>query len=245
MKPTVFVTGSSRGIGRVIAKRFALAGYPTVIHCNAHREEGDALCHELMLSGARVFLVQGDISREEDVKTMFSEAAGHFGPVGILINNAGIALPQGLMTDCSCAEWDRIFEVNVRGTFLCCKEAVRAMVSAQAGTIVNVSSMWGITGGSCEVPYSASKAAIIGLTKALAKELAPSHIRVNCVAPGLIDTEMNAHLSPEDKEAFRLETPLETIGTTSDVADAVLFLATERSRFITGQVLSCDGGICI
>ena len=245
MKPAVLVTGSSRGIGRATAKKFALAGYPTAIHYHTHAEEAQALHHELMLAGCRVMTVQGDVSREDDVMAMFSEVAAKFGPVGILVNNAGIALPQGVIQDCTADAFDRLMAVNVRGAFLCCREAVSGMLSLGGGSIVNVSSMWGLTGGSCEVAYSTSKAAVIGLTKSLAKELAPSRIRVNAVAPGFIDTEMNAHLSKEDREAFRLDTPLEAIGAPGDVADAILFLAGDRARFITGQVLPCDGGMVI
>jgi len=245
MKETVLVTGSSRGIGAAIGARFAREGYPVVLHGFRHREELMALKTSLQGEGCAVFAVTGDISKEPQAKKLFEKAVSLAGPIGILINNAGIALPQKLMTDCALSEWDNLFAVNVRGAFLMCREAIPGMVRRGRGSIVNISSMWGITGGACEVPYSATKAALIGMTRALAKELAPSRIRVNCVAPGLIDTAMNAALTDEAKLLFAEETPLGSVGTVEDVANAVLFLASEQAGFVTGQVLSVDGGICI
>ena len=245
MKYTVWITGSSRGIGRAIAERFAGEGHRVVIHCRARRDEADALCAALRADHLSAMVVQGDVSAEADVERMVGEIRDYFGPVEILINNAGVALPQQLITDCTPDDWDRLFAVNVRGAFLCCRAVLPGMVRKQRGSIVNISSMWGVTGGSCEVPYSASKAALIGLTKALAKETAPSGIRVNCVAPGFVATEMNAHLDADTVEAIRQDTPLLSLGTAEDIADAVCFLALEQSRFVTGQVLCCDGGRCI
>lgn len=245
MKYTVFVTGSSRGIGRAIAERFARDGHRVAIHCHTRRTEADALCGRLRAERLSVMAVQGDVSDEADVARMVGEIQAHFGAVEILVNNAGVALPQQLLTDCTAADWDRLFAVNVRGAFLCSRAVLPAMVKKQRGSIVNISSMWGVTGGSCEAPYSASKAALIGLTKALAKEVAPSGIRVNCVAPGFVETEMNAHLDAATVEDIRQDTPLLTLGTPEDIAAAVAFLALEESRFITGQVLCCDGGRCI
>ena len=187
---------------------------------------------------------QGDVADEAAVARLFAAVRERFGPVDVLVNNAGVALPQQLLTDCSTADWDRLFAVNVRGAFLCCRAALPDMVRRQRGSIVNISSVWGVVGGSCETPYSASKAALIGLTRALAKEVAPSGVRVNCVAPGYIETEMNAALSEADRAAIRQETPLGVPGAPEDVAAAVAFLALEESRFITGQVLRCDGGWC-
>ena len=189
-------------------------------------------------------LSQGDVADEAAVARLFAAVRERFGPVDVLVNNAGVALPQQLLTDCSTADWDRLFAVNVRGAFLCCRAALPDMVRRQRGSIVNISSVWGVVGGSCETPYSASKAALIGLTRALAKEVAPSGVRVNCVAPGYIETEMNAALSEADRAAIRQETPLGVPGAPEDVAAAVAFLALEESRFITGQVLRCDGGWC-
>lgn len=245
MKHTVLVTGSSRGIGRAIAERFARDGHRVAIHCHVRRAEADALQAALQQEHLSVMAVQGDVSKEAEVARMLEEIRAYFGPVDVLVNNAGIALPQQLLTDCTAADWDRLFAVNVRGAFLCCRGVLPDMVRKKRGSIVNLSSMWGVTGGSCEVPYSASKAALIGLTKALAREVAPSGIRVNCVAPGFVPTGMNAHLSPEAVEGIREETPLLTLGTPEDVAAAVCFLACEDARFLTGQVLCCDGGRCM
>ena len=245
MKHTVLVTGSSRGIGRAIAERFARDGHRVAIHCRVRRAEADALKAALQQEHLSVMAVQGDVSKEAEVARMLEEIRAYFGPVDVLVNNAGIALPQQLLTDCTVADWDRLFGVNVRGAFLCCRGVLPDMVRKKRGSIVNLSSMWGVTGGSCEVPYSASKAALIGLTKALAREVAPSGIRVNCVAPGFVPTGMNAHLSPEAVEGIREETPLLTLGTREDVAAAVCFLACEEARFLTGQVLCCDGGRCM
>lgn len=245
MKHTVLVTGSSRGIGRAIAERFARDGHRVAIHCHVRRAEADALRVALQREHLSVMAVQGDVSEEAEVARMLEEIRAYFGPVDVLVNNAGIALPQQLLTDCTAADWDRLFAVNVRGAFLCCRGVLPDMVRKKRGSIVNLSSMWGVTGGSCEVPYSASKAALIGLTKALAREVAPSGIRVNCVAPGFVPTGMNAHLGPEAVEGIREETPLLTLGMPEDVAAAVCFLACEDARFLTGQVLCCDGGRCM
>ena len=167
-----------------------------------------------------------------------------FCQLDILVCNAGIARQQ-LFTDISDGDWRTLFRTNVDGTFYCCRAVLPHFIHRKAGKIVTMSSMWGLTGGSCEVAYSATKAAVIGLTKALSKEVGPSGITVNCVAPGVIDTEMNANLTPEDLEALRQETPLESIGRPEDVAESVFFLTSEGARFITGQILSPNGGILI
>ena len=243
MKYTVFVTGSSRGIGRAIALRFARAGHRVVLHCLHRRETAKALLEQLRNDGLSAMLVQGDVSDPADVTRMFSEIRAHFGPVQILVSNAGIALPQQLLTDCSDAEISRILDVIVKGALLTARAAIPDMVEKKHGSIVTVSSYFGVIGGSCEVPYSASKAALTGLTRALAKELAPSGIRVNCVAPGFVPTEMNAAFDEAAQEELRKEIPLETLGTAEDIAEAVYFLALdETARFITGQTLCVDGG---
>ena len=243
MKYTVLVTGSSRGIGRAVALRFAEAGHRVVLHCRSRREETDALLEALREKHLSAMAVQGDIADPADVARMFSEIRAHFGPVEILINNAGIALPQQLLTDCSDAELSRILDVNVKGALLCARTAIPDMVSKKHGSIVSISSYFGVIGGSCEVPYSTSKAALTGLTRALAKELAPSGIRVNCVAPGFVPTEMNAAFDAAAQEELRRDIPLETLGRAEDIAEAVYFLALdETARFITGQTLCVDGG---
>ena len=162
----------------------------------------------------------------------------------ILVNNAGAALPQQLITDTSAAQFDELFALDVRGLFLCCRRALPHMVRQKHGRIVNMSSVWGITGASCEVAYSAAKAAVIGLTRALAREVAPSGVTVNCVAPGVIDTPMNAHLTPAAMHMLAAETPVGRLGTPADIARAVCFFAEESAGFVTGQVLLADGGFC-
>ena len=176
---------------------------------------------------------------------MVEQAARELGGLDCLVCNAGVALPQQLLTDTTPEQWRGLMGVDLDGVFHCVHAAVPHFVRQQGGSIVTVSSMWGVTGGSCEVPYSAAKAGVIGLTKALAKELGPSHIRVNCVAPGVIKTDMNAHLSDEDLAALGEETPLGRIGQPDEVARAICFLAGEEASFITGQVLCVDGGMVI
>lgn len=245
MKNTVLVTGASRGIGREIATRFARAGYGVVIQGNGHMDEAERLCASLIAEGCDALPVCADITDGASVARMAEEIHARFGGVRFLVNNAGVALPQQLLTDCAESDWQRVFDVNMKGAYLVTRAVLADMVDAKDGAIVNISSMWGVTGGSCEVPYSASKAALIGFTKALAKELAPSNIRVNCIAPGFIETDMNANLSAADVAAIIAETPLERAGTPGDIAGVALFLCDQASSFMTGQVLSVDGGRCI
>ena len=235
MKKRALVTGASRGIGAATARALAADGWEVNINYFQSEAQALALGREL---GARVF--RADVADAGQVQAMFDD----MGPVELLVNNAGIAW-GGLITDMTEAEWDRIFAVNVKGLYTCCRAVVPHMVRRHAGSIINVSSIWGEVGASCEVPYSASKAAVIGFTKALAKELGPSGIRVNCVSPGVIATEMNAALDPETLDALREETPLGTIGTPEDAARAILWLAGEDSAFVTGQVLGVNGGFVI
>ena len=244
MSRAVIVTGASHGIGRAAAVLFARKGYCTVI--NYHRSESEALslAHSLTLEGCSVLAVQADVSDPVQVKELFQRTEAAFGGLEILVNNAGIS-QTGLFTDCTPRQWDRVFGVNVKGAFLCSQQAASLFLREHRGKIVNVSSIWGITGASCEAVYSASKAALIGLTKSLAKELGPSGIQVNCVAPGVVDTKMNAGLTPEELQALRDETPLGVIGTSEDIAQAIWFLASPESDFITGQVLSPNGGFLI
>ena len=245
MKHTVLVTGSSRGIGAGIARRFAQEGHRVAIHYHERENAARALYDELASAGCSVMLVQGDITSEPEVKAIIAQVNERFGFVDVLVNNAGIALPTQLVTDTTLADWERVFSVNTTGMFLVTNAALPAMVSQKRGAIVNISSMWGVTGGSCEVAYSASKAAIIGYTKALAKEVAQSGIRVNCVAPGFVLTEMTQCFSEETICGICEETPLLRAGVPEDIAAAAYFLGTEESSFITGQVLSVDGGRCI
>ena len=240
MKKTALITGASRGIGAEIAREFAKAGYNVVVNYFKNREKAEALAKEI---GGTAFCA--DVSDFSQAEKMIKEAEKNFGTVDVLVNNAGVALPQKLLVDTTEVEWNRLFDVNVKGAFNCTKTVLDGMITKHSGSIINISSVWGVTGGSCEVAYSASKAAIIGFTKALAKELGPAGIRVNCVAPGVIDTDMNAHLSAEDIEALKEETPLGVTGAPSDVAKTVLFLASDSAKFITGQVITADGGLTV
>lgn len=241
---TVLITGASRGIGRAAALLFGEKGWNVAVNYRANEEAAQSLKQELEEMGASCLLVQADVADAVQVRRMISMVEYTFGGIDVLVNNAGIA-QQKLFTQLTEEDWDRMFDVHVKGTFHCTQAVVPLMIGAGKGSIVNVSSMWGQVGGACEVHYSAAKAAVIGMTKALAKELGLSGIRVNCVAPGVIDTEMNGALSEETMEALKEETPLGTIGTPEQVAKAIWFLAGEDSSFITGQVLSPNGGFVI
>jgi 3-oxoacyl-[acyl-carrier protein] reductase len=178
------------------------------------------------------------------VQRLFAKAEATFGSVNLLVNNAGIA-HFGLLTDISAAEWRRIFATNVDGAFFCTQAALPNMIHQKSGCIINISSIWGLVGASCEVAYSAGKGALIAMTKALAKEVGPSGIRVNCVAPGVIDTAMNSALSTADMDALLDETPLGMLGHPEDIAETVAFLASDKAKFITGQIISPNGGFTI
>lgn len=238
---TVLVTGASGGIGSAIARRFAAEGFRVALQFHTNRFAVERTVSQFP-EGSLYLLCQCDLTDPDETHTMVEEIRAHLGHVDVLINCAGVALPQTPFSDTTDEEFDRIFDLNVRGTMRLTRFLYDDL-RARHGSVVNLSSVWGMTGGSCEVVYSASKAAMIGFTKALAKELAPSGVTVNCVAPGFVPTAMNAGLSPEAAEAFRLETPLQKLGTPEDVADAVFFLA--NAPFITGQALSCDGGYSI
>ncbi|MEA5001924.1 MAG: 3-oxoacyl-ACP reductase FabG [Christensenella sp.] len=244
MNRTVLITGASRGIGRATALAFAKEGYNVLINYRTHEQDAQELRDGLRALGASAEMVYADVSKREDVDEMFAYARELFFRVDVLVNNAGVA-QQKLFSDITESDWDRMFDINIKGMFHCAQAALSQMVSEKRGKIINVSSIWGIAGASCEVHYSASKAAVIGFTKALAKEVGPSGIQVNCVAPGVVETQMNAALDTDTKEELREETPLGCIGEPDDIAQAILFLAEERSKFITGQVLSPNGGIVI
>lgn len=244
IKKTVLITGASGGIGRAAALLFAQKGYRVALHYHRGRERGEAVLSKIKEEGGEAVLVQADIADEAQVQAMFAQIRSSFGCLDVLVNNAGTA-GQKLLWDITADEWDAMFAVNMKGMFLCSREAARCMVSRRSGKIVNVSSVWGITGASMEVHYSAAKAAVIGFTRALAKELAPSGVQVNCVAPGVINTPMNAHLDEETMEALKEETPLGRIGTPEDAANSIFFLASDKADFITGTVLSPNGGFVI
>ena len=240
MSKTVLITGASRGIGAYAARAFAAEGYKVAVNYFKSENEAASLAKEI---GG--IAVKADVSDPLQAEELVKKTLEKFGHIDVLVNNAAIALTQKVICDVGADEWDKLFAVNVRGMFNCTKAALDSMITRQNGKIINISSVWGITGGSCEVAYSASKAAVIGFTKALAKETAPSRITVNCIAPGVIKTDMNAHLSEQDYAALKEETPLGRIGTPQDIAGAMLFLASPAADFITGQVITADGGISI
>ena len=235
----VLVNGGSRGIGRAIVELFTERGYNVAFTYNNSINEANELSRK---TGA--LAIKADSASESEVNIAVATVEEKIGRVDILINNAAIS-GSGLFTDVSYEEWRRMFAVNLDGAFLYSKRVLPEMIREHSGRIINISSMWGITGASCEVNYSATKAAIIGMTKALAKEVGPSGITVNCIAPGLIDTDMNKNLSEDDIASLVDETPLSRIGTPRDVAEAALFLAGESSSFITGEVLNVNGGFLI
>lgn len=235
----VLITGGSRGIGKACVYEFIKNGYRVFLNYNNSKNEAEKIAQE---TGA--VIVKADISKTDEVLKMAEFIHENYGKIDVIINNAGISQIK-LFTDISEDDWDKMFDINIKGMFLITKAFVSDMISKQSGKIINISSMWGVTGGSCEVHYSASKAAVIGFTKALAKELGPSKICVNCIAPGVIETEMNSHLSKEDMKILCDETPLERIGKPEEIAKTALFLASGNADFITGQVLNVDGGMVI
>lgn len=244
MKKTVLITGASRGIGRAAAEAFAKAGYDVAVNYNKSAEAAETLCRELEKYSVKALPFQADVADKKAVEKMSAEIEIAMGAVSVLVNNAGIA-EQALFTDITEEMWDRMFAVNVKGAYNCTQAVLPKMIHEKYGRIINISSMWGISGASCEVHYSAAKASLIGFTKALAKEVGLSGITVNCVAPGVIDTDMNGHLSPEIISELKEETPLNRIGAPLDVAETVLFLASEKASFITGQTISVDGGFIL
>ncbi len=244
MKKTVIVTGASKGIGAATAILFAQKGYNVVINYNNSYESATLLARSLSSNGYSVMTHKANVANKLEVELMVKETMYKFGSLDILVNNAGIA-HQGLITETGEIDFDNIIDVNLKGVFNCCKAVTPSMVSRQSGKIINVSSMWGQVGASCEVAYSAAKAGVIGLTKALAKELAPSGITVNCVAPGLIETSMNSNLTIEAISDFVEDIPLGRMGSADEVAAAIEFLASEKSDYITGQVLGINGGFVV
>ena len=241
----VLITGGSRGIGGAAALLFAQRGWDVAIGYHTNESAAHTVVEQMQALGVNACAIQADVSCPEQAKALVEQAVAALGGLDALVCSAGIALPQQLMTDTTDEQWRQMFAVNVDGTFYTLRAATPHFVNQKSGSMVTLSSMWGVTGGSCEVAYSAAKGAIIAMTKALAKELGPSGIRVNCVAPGFIATDMNAHLDAESLEQLREETPLQVLGTAEDAARSIFFLAGEESGFVTGQVLQPNGGLVI
>lgn len=242
-KRVALITGGAKGIGAAICRALAENGYTIAINFNKSADEAKALKSELSAL-TQVEIFKADVSASADVEKMFSEIEAVLGGVDVLINNAGLA-QQALFTDITDEMWQKMIGVNLTGAFNCCRRALPYMINNKCGRIINITSMWGEVGASMEVHYSASKAGLIGLTKALAKEVGLSGITVNAVSPGVVLTDMMDSFSEEDKSVLREETPLNKLGTPEDIAGTVAFLASDKAGFITGQVVSVNGGYVI
>ena len=242
---TALITGASGGIGSALAVAFAQQGYAVVLNYNNSEEKARRLA-DVITESYRVpaLAVKCDVSDYTQVCNMFSVIEENFGGADVLLNNAGIS-EQSLFTDITAEQWRRMMGINLDSVFYCCKSALPYMISKKSGVIINISSIWGQTGASCEVHYSTAKAGIIGLTKALAKEVGPSGVRVNAIAPGVVMTDMMSSFSEEDVCQLKDETPLQKLGTPKNIADAAVFLASQKAEFITGQILGVNGGFVI
>ena len=239
MEKIIIVTGASRGIGREIAKTLSRENNKVIACYNNSEKEATILKEELEKENKKIDIIKGDISKREDCKKIVEYVINKYKKIDVLINNAGIST-YNLFTDITDEEWNRTINTNLNSVFYMSQETVKYMIKQKEGSIINISSIWGIVGASCEVAYSVSKAGIDGMTKALAKELGPSNIRVNSIAPGLIDTEMNNDLTKEELDNIINETPLCKIGKPEDIAKCIKWLV--EDEFTTGQVISINGG---
>lgn len=244
MSKVALVTGASRGIGRSIALELARSGISVAINYLSSEKMAKELLCEIKKFNENVNIYMADVSNEIEVSEMVHKINFDLGEIDILVNNAGIS-QIGLFTDMTSHERDRMIGVNLIGAMNVTKAILPSMIHYKSGSIINISSMWGEVGASCEVVYSASKAGLIGFTKALAKELAPSGIRVNCISPGVIDTDMNSELSSAEIKELIDEIPIKRIGTSDDIAKAVKFLISDNAKYITGQVIGINGGMVI
>ena len=240
MERVALVTGSSRGIGRAIASELARTGYSVCINYIRHREAAESLASELAAAGCRTITVQADVADSESVAEMVRRTERELGHISLLVNNAGISY-IGLLQDMTPEEWNRVLATNLTGCFLTCRQAIPLMVRAKRGRILNISSVWGAAGASMEAAYSASKGAVNSLTKALAKELAPSNIQVNALACGVIDTDMNRCFSEEERRALMEEIPAGRFGTPEEAAVLACQIL-EAPEYMTGQIITMDGG---
>lgn len=237
MNKTVLITGGSRGIGKAMVYKFSKAGYNVLLNFNKSEDISNQIANEL----TNVKVYGADVADRTKVFNMVNYAIEHFGKIDVLINNAGIA-SSGLFQDLPQEEWHKVMDVNLNGVFNCTQAVLPGMIERKAGKIINISSVWGMVGASCEVAYSTSKAGIIGMTKALAKELGPCNIQVNSIAPGIIMTDMVADYSMDELNAITDQIPLGRIGSADDIAELALFLASDKANYITGQIISPNGG---
>ncbi len=244
MNKVALVTGASRGIGRAIAQKLADMGYAVAVCYRTGAQQATALVDQLRAQGGVAAAFCCDVADATAVNAMVDAVTQQLGEITVLVNNAGIA-QQKLFTDLSDADWQRMMGVHLDGAFYTCRAVLPSMLRRHEGVIVNISSMWGQVGGSCEVHYSAAKAGVIGLTKALAKEVGPSGVRVNCVAPGVIRTEMMQGFDEDTLHSLAEGAPLMRLGTPQDIANVVAFLVSDESSFMTGQVIASNGGIVI
>ena len=235
----VVVTGGSRGIGAQIVKTLANENYKVILNYNNSKEQAEKIQQELLEQGKEIEIIKADVSKKEEAEKLIQFAINKFNKIDILINNAGIS-QEGLFTDVTEEEWQKIINTNLNSVFYCNQQALKYMIQEQQGCIINISSIWGETGASCEVAYSTTKAAINGMTKALAKEVGLSNIRVNAIAPGIIDTDMNKNLNFEELEQIKEQIPLNKIGKTIDIAKCVKWLI--KDEYTTGQIISINGG---
>lgn len=243
-KKTVLVTGGAKGIGKAMTEVFTEEGYNVLINYNKSEECAEILYKCLKEKGLSVEKYKADVTDREQVKEMVKYCINKFGKIDILINNAGIAQDK-LFTEITDDDWDNMINTNLKSVYYCSQEVLKTMISDKKGKIINISSIWGIVGASCEVHYSVSKAGVIGLTKSLAKELGPSNIQVNCIAPGVIETDMLCDCTEDTLSELRDSTPLMRLGSARDIANCALFLASDHSDFITGQVISPNGGFIV
>lgn len=235
----VVVTGGSRGIGAQIVKTLANENYKVILNYNNSKEQAEKIQQELLEQGKEIEIIKADVSKREENEKLIQFAINKFNKIDVLINNAGIS-QEGLFTDVTEEEWQKIINTNLNSVFYCNQQALKYMIQEQQGCIINISSIWGEAGASCEVAYSTTKAAINGMTKALAKEVGPSNIRVNAIAPGIIDTDMNRNLTNEELEQIKEQIPLNKIGKALDIAKCVKWLI--EDEYTTGQIISINGG---
>lgn len=241
---TAIVTGGAKGIGAAAVRKLCENGFSVAINYLSSEEKANALSSALISDGFDAFPVKADVSDSSQVKEMFRAVAERNGRIDVLVNNAGIAKQQ-LFDTVSDEEWQKMLACDLTGAFNCCREALSFMLPAKYGRIINVASMWGQVGASCEVAYSAAKAGVLGLTKSLAKEVGLSGITVNCVSPGAVRTDMMAHFSPDDIAALCEEIPLGRLGEPEEAAELIAFLASEKASYITGQVIGVNGGMVV